>query len=190
MLSKAFLNFFFFYNWSYLEACGACIPRPEIQPMLSAVEALSLNHWTTRETPQNPSRFSLCLLSPLPGGLSVLCSPHMAPGLSHTLPARPPPHLAEVLVSGRKPLHPQPTEGQVSPLGFVSASRPSSEATPLPDRLVRGHVNSERSDQTAPYYRTWSIRTTTVSSLPQPSVPSFPTTSPCPLPPSHSTKAH
>ena len=91
VLSKAFLNFFFFYNWSYLEACGACIPRPEIQPMLSAVEALSLNHWTTRETPQNPSRFSLCLLSPLPGGLSVLCSPHMAPGLSHTLPASPAP---------------------------------------------------------------------------------------------------
>ena len=30
-------------------ACKILVPRPGIEPVLSAVEAWSLNHWTTRE---------------------------------------------------------------------------------------------------------------------------------------------
>ena len=32
-------------------ACGILVPCPGIKPKLSAVEALSLNHWTAREFP-------------------------------------------------------------------------------------------------------------------------------------------
>ena len=32
-------------------ACGISVPRPGIEPVPPAVEAQSLNHWTTREAP-------------------------------------------------------------------------------------------------------------------------------------------
>ena len=35
--------------------CGILIPQPEIKPILPAVEAQSLNHLTTRETPRTGS---------------------------------------------------------------------------------------------------------------------------------------
>ena len=35
-------------------ACGILVPRPGIEPMPPAVEAQSLNHWTTREVPGSP----------------------------------------------------------------------------------------------------------------------------------------
>ena len=33
------------------EACGILAPRPGMEPVPPAVEAQSLNHWTTREVP-------------------------------------------------------------------------------------------------------------------------------------------
>ena len=38
-------NFFF---WLYYLACRILVPRPGIKPTIPAVEAQSLNHWTTR----------------------------------------------------------------------------------------------------------------------------------------------
>ena len=35
--------------------CRILVPQPEIEPMLSALGAQSLNHWTTREIPLWPS---------------------------------------------------------------------------------------------------------------------------------------
>ena len=32
-------------------ACGILIPQPGIKPLPPALEACSLNHWTTREVP-------------------------------------------------------------------------------------------------------------------------------------------
>ena len=32
-------------------ACGILVPPPGIEPMPTAVEAWSLNHWTAREVP-------------------------------------------------------------------------------------------------------------------------------------------
>ena len=32
-------------------SCGTLVPRPGIEPVLHAVEARSLNHWTAREAP-------------------------------------------------------------------------------------------------------------------------------------------
>ena len=40
-----------FFFWQSREACGILVPRPGIQPVPPAVEAWSLNHWTTREVP-------------------------------------------------------------------------------------------------------------------------------------------
>ena len=42
-----FLKTFFF--WPH--ACGILVPRPGIEPVSLALEARSLNHWTTREVP-------------------------------------------------------------------------------------------------------------------------------------------
>ena len=36
-------------------ACGILVPQPEIEPVPLAVEAWSLNHWTTREVPESAS---------------------------------------------------------------------------------------------------------------------------------------
>ena len=40
---------FFFFFWPRCVACGLLVPPPGIEPL--AVEAQSLNHWTTREVP-------------------------------------------------------------------------------------------------------------------------------------------
>ena len=42
------LNSTFFF-WPLHAACGSFVPRAGIEPLCSAVEAQSLNHWTTRE---------------------------------------------------------------------------------------------------------------------------------------------
>ena len=39
--------------WPCHAACGILVPRPGIKPTSSALEAQNLNHWTTREVPQN-----------------------------------------------------------------------------------------------------------------------------------------
>ena len=41
------INFFFF--WPYCTACGILVPQAGTEPVPPAVEAQSLNHWTTRE---------------------------------------------------------------------------------------------------------------------------------------------
>ena len=35
--------------WLHYVACGILVPRPGIKPTPPALEAWSLNHWTTRE---------------------------------------------------------------------------------------------------------------------------------------------
>ena len=42
---------FFFFFWPCHMACGILVPQPGIAPVPPALEALSLNHWTTREVP-------------------------------------------------------------------------------------------------------------------------------------------
>ena len=39
------------FFWPCHTACGFLVPRPGIQPTLLALEAQSLNHWTTEEVP-------------------------------------------------------------------------------------------------------------------------------------------
>ena len=41
---------FFFH--SFFQACGILFPQPGIEPVPSALEAWSVNHWTTNEVPQ------------------------------------------------------------------------------------------------------------------------------------------
>lgn len=43
-----------FFFWSQHMPCKILVPRPEIKPVLSAVEAWSLNYWTTRKSHQFP----------------------------------------------------------------------------------------------------------------------------------------
>ena len=43
--------FFFLIFWSHCAACRILVPRPGIELMCPALEAQSLNHWTTREVP-------------------------------------------------------------------------------------------------------------------------------------------
>ena len=40
---------FIFLIWPHRTACGILIPQPGMEPVLPAVEAWSLSHWTTRE---------------------------------------------------------------------------------------------------------------------------------------------
>ena len=42
---------YFFFFLAACKACGILVPQPEIKPAPSALEALSLNHWTPREIP-------------------------------------------------------------------------------------------------------------------------------------------
>ena len=43
---------FFFFFLLHCTACGILVPQPGIiKPMSFALEAWSLNHWTTREVP-------------------------------------------------------------------------------------------------------------------------------------------
>ena len=43
--------YLFLIFWSCCMACGILVPWPRIEPVPLAVEARSLNHWTTREVP-------------------------------------------------------------------------------------------------------------------------------------------
>ena len=52
LLLAASASFFFFFCHP---ACGILVPQPEIEPVPPAVEAWSLNHWTTREVPASAS---------------------------------------------------------------------------------------------------------------------------------------
>ena len=47
---NAFLSFFFFF-WPCHAACGILVPQPGIEHVPPALEAWSLNHWTSREVP-------------------------------------------------------------------------------------------------------------------------------------------
>ena len=38
-----------FFFWPHHMACGILVPQPWIEPMASALEVRSLNHWATRE---------------------------------------------------------------------------------------------------------------------------------------------
>ena len=49
--NKKFLSLFLF-SWPHLSARGILVPQPGIKPVPPAVEAHSLNHWTTREVPE------------------------------------------------------------------------------------------------------------------------------------------
>ena len=48
-------SFFFFltFLWPRHAARGILVPQPGLEPTPPAVEAWSLNHWTTREVPQD-----------------------------------------------------------------------------------------------------------------------------------------
>ena len=49
---------FFFFFFAYHEACRILVLYPGMEPMTPAVEAHSLNHWTTREIPTEGSESS------------------------------------------------------------------------------------------------------------------------------------
>ena len=55
-LCKGLMFLFLFFFLPHCTACRILVPRPGIEPVPSAVEAWSLNHWTTREVPKG-----LCL---------------------------------------------------------------------------------------------------------------------------------
>ena len=38
---------YLFIYWPHCTECGVLFPRPEIEPILPAVDAQSFNHWTT-----------------------------------------------------------------------------------------------------------------------------------------------
>ena len=106
LLLQAFSSlslFFFFLNfWLHNTACGILVPRPGIKPTCPALEAQSLNHWTTREIP-SPCLFTFgpsLLLWPLadaellmilrdPPWLSSLTSLLSLPQLFQPLPRSP-----------------------------------------------------------------------------------------------------
>ena len=44
---------FLFLGHALCAACGILVPRPGVKPASPAVEARSLNHWTTREVPRS-----------------------------------------------------------------------------------------------------------------------------------------
>ena len=46
------ISLFFFLIFADPRSCGILVPWPGIEPMLHVVDALSLNHWTTREVLQ------------------------------------------------------------------------------------------------------------------------------------------
>ena len=47
-IAGSFSSFFF---WPYQAAFGILVPRPRMEPVAPAVEAWSLNHWTSSEVP-------------------------------------------------------------------------------------------------------------------------------------------
>ena len=66
----------FIYFCLHNAACEILVPRPGIEPMPSAVEGRSLNHWTTREVPWLPCFYlqALPLFPALPIPWSLLYS--------------------------------------------------------------------------------------------------------------------
>ena len=48
------VTYLFSIFWPCCMACGILVPWPGIEPMSPAVEAWSLNNWTTREVPSPP----------------------------------------------------------------------------------------------------------------------------------------
>ena len=69
----------FFWAIFYV-ACGILVPRSGIKPMSPALGAQSLNHWTTREVPVNPSCLSvfcmvMCICESHTPNLSLLHQP-------------------------------------------------------------------------------------------------------------------
>ena len=57
-----FIKILFIFNfifWPHFRACEILIPWPGIKPMPPAVEAQSVNHWTSREVPQLFKKFSI-----------------------------------------------------------------------------------------------------------------------------------
>ena len=50
-----FKKFEFIFFWPHHAPCGISVPGPGIEPEPPALEALSLNHWTTREVPMKAS---------------------------------------------------------------------------------------------------------------------------------------
>ena len=45
----SWILFFFLMFWPCSMACGMSVPQPGIEPLPSAVEAQSLNRWSTKE---------------------------------------------------------------------------------------------------------------------------------------------
>ena len=43
---------FSFFVWPHCTACRILVPPPGIKSVAPAVEAQSLNHWTTKEVPE------------------------------------------------------------------------------------------------------------------------------------------
>ena len=50
-ISKDKISQLFFFSLSGHTAYGILVPQPEIEPAIPALEAQSLNHWTTRDVP-------------------------------------------------------------------------------------------------------------------------------------------
>lgn len=46
--------------WLHHSACGSLVSLPGIEPMPTAVEAVSLNHWTAKEVPKTHNLKHLC----------------------------------------------------------------------------------------------------------------------------------
>ena len=49
---NCFFHRFFFFFWLCYAACGILVPPPGTELRPPALEAQSLNHWTTRKVPQ------------------------------------------------------------------------------------------------------------------------------------------
>ena len=50
--TRAVRESYFWFLWPHCVACGILVPQPGTKPAPPAVEAQSLNHWTTREVPR------------------------------------------------------------------------------------------------------------------------------------------
>ena len=56
-ISLNILIVFYLFIWLHRGVCGILVPQPGIKPMLPALEAWSLNHWTSKEVQE------LCVLN-------------------------------------------------------------------------------------------------------------------------------
>ena len=56
----------FIINFLALRCVGLLVPPPGIEPMPSALEACSLNHWTTREVPEVGFAIMTCVFKLFP----------------------------------------------------------------------------------------------------------------------------